>query len=206
MEQKLNIKDFISDFSEYLETERNLLPWELTTNLKEIIEGILPNLGSAFKISEGIAIHKTVSMESGITIKRPFIALANCHMGANTYFREGVFLDSSVKIGPGSEIKNSIICSGTAIAHLNYVGNSIIGHNVNFEAGSIAANHYNERTDKKIRSKYKNQIIDTGVTKFGALVGDNSKIGANAVLSPGTLLQKNAIVGRLELIDQLNGK
>ena len=114
-----------------------------------------------------------------------------------------MFLDKSVKIGPGSEIKSSIICSGTAIAHLNYVGNSIIGKNVNFEAGSIAANHYNERTDKKIQIAYKNQIIDTGVTKFGALVGDNSKIGANAVLSPGTILPKNSVVSRLELIDQL---
>ncbi len=67
--------------------------------------------------------------------------MENCHMGANTYFREGVFLDTSVKIGPSSEIKSSIICPGTAIAHLNYVGNRIIGQNVNFEAGSIAANH-----------------------------------------------------------------
>ncbi len=206
MEQKLDIKDFISNLSEYFETERIRLPWELITNLKEIIEGILPNLSSGFKISDGIAIHKSTVMENGVTIKRPFIAMENCHIGANTYFREGVFLDESVKIGPGSEIKSSIICSGTAIAHLNYVGNSIIGQNVNFEAGSIAANHYNERTNKRIRIKYKNQIIDTGVTKFGAIVGDNSKIGANAVLSPGTLLQKGAIVRRLELVDQFSEK
>ena len=53
-------------------------------------------------------------------------------------------MDKSVKIGPSSEVKSSIICFETAIAHLNYIGNSIIGQNVNFEAGSIAANHYNE--------------------------------------------------------------
>jgi acetyltransferase-like isoleucine patch superfamily enzyme len=73
---------------------------------------------------------------------------------------------------------------------------------VNFEAGSIAANHYNERISKRISVLYKSEIIDTGVEKFGSLVGDNSKIGANAVLSPGTILEKNTIVKRLELIEQ----
>ena len=198
----MDINDFISNISGFFDTKQKRLPWELTTNLKEIIEGIIPKLNADFKIEDGIAIHKSTILENGVTIKRPFIAMENCHIGANAYFREGVFLDKSVKIGSCSEIKSSIICSGTAIAHLNYIGNSIIGHNVNFEAGSITANHYNEREDKKIWIMYHNELIDTGVEKFGALVGDNSKIGANGVLSPGTILDKNSIVKRLELIDQ----
>jgi acetyltransferase-like isoleucine patch superfamily enzyme len=70
------------------------------------------------------------------------------------------------------------------------------------EAGSIIANHYNERLDKTIYvmlDKKKNQI---NVTKFGAMVGDHSKIGANAVLSPGTILLPESIVKRLELVEQ----
>ncbi|MGB5383076.1 MAG: LpxA family transferase [Lutimonas sp.] len=202
MEQKVDIKNFISNFPEFLKTEQNLAPWELTSNLNKIIEKIIPQLGTDFKIADGIAIHKSVTIENGVTIKRPFIAMENCHIGANSYFREGVFLDKSVKIGPSSEIKSSIICSKTAVAHLNYIGNSIIGQNVNFEAGSIAANHYNERENKRIWIQHNNESIDTGVEKFGALVGDNSKIGANGVLSPGTVLIKNSIVKRLELVDQ----
>ena len=84
--------------------------------------------------------------------------------------------------------------------HLNYIGNSIIGSNVNFEADSVAAKHYNERDNKKIRIKYNNTILDTAVEKFGALVGDNSRIGVNGVLSPVTILKKNSVVKRLELI------
>lgn len=198
----MNLSDFISNISAHFKADKKALPWELTANLKKIIEGILPNLGPDFKINDGIAIHKTTVIEKGVTIKGPFIAMENCHIGANAYFREGVFLDKSVKIGPGSEIKSSIICSGTAIAHLNYIGNSIVGHNVNFEAGSIAANHYNERENKRIWVRYKDELIDTEVEKFGALVGDDSKIGANGVLSPGTILPKNSIVKRLELIEQ----
>ena len=198
----MNISDFISNISAHFNAEKKSLPWELTANLKEIIEGILPNLGPDFKINNGIAIHKTTIIEKGVTIKGPFIAMENCHIGANAYFREGVFLDKSVKIGPGSEIKSSIICSGTTIAHLNYIGNSLVGHNVNFEAGSIAANHFNERENKRIWVRYKDELIDTGVEKFGALVGDDSKIGANGVLSPGTMLPRHSIVKRLELIEQ----
>jgi bifunctional N-acetylglucosamine-1-phosphate-uridyltransferase/glucosamine-1-phosphate-acetyltransferase GlmU-like protein len=91
----------------------------------------------------------------------------------------------------------------TSVAHFNFIGDSIVGHQVNFEAGSITANHYNERPVKRIFVNYKNNIIDTGIDKFGALVGDGCKIGANAVLSPGTLLLPNSIVKRLALIEQL---
>ncbi|WP_235932881.1 LpxA family transferase [Flagellimonas sediminis] len=179
------------------------MPWQITSNLKDIIEGIIPNLGEDFKIENGVAIHKSAILEHGITLKGPIIIMDNCRISVNAYLREGVFLDSSVKIGPSSEIKSSMIFSGSAIAHLNYIGNSIIGRNVNFEGGSIAANHYNERFNKKIRVIFKNEIIDTGTEKFGALVGDGSKIGANAVLSPGTILERGSIVKRLELIEQL---
>lgn len=179
------------------------MPWQITINIKSIIEGIIPNLGEDFKVENGIAIHKSATLEHGITLKGPIIIMDNCHISANAYLREGVYLDSSVKIGPSSEIKSSIIFSGSAIAHLNYIGNSIIGRNVNFEGGSIAANHFNERVQKKIRVIFRDQIIDTGTEKFGALVGDNSKIGANGVLSPGTILEKGSIVKRLELVEQL---
>jgi len=202
----IDVNDFISNIPSFLKIEDYGLPWEITTDIKKIIEVIIPNLGKDFKVENGIAIHKSAVLEHGITLKGPIIIMDNCQVGANAYFIDGVFLDSSVKIGPSSEIKGSMIFSGTAIAHLNYIGNSIIGRNVNFEAGSIAANHYNERIDKRIRVSFNDQTIDTGLKKFGALVGDNSRIGANGVLSPGTILKKNSIVKRLELIEQLKGK
>jgi bifunctional N-acetylglucosamine-1-phosphate-uridyltransferase/glucosamine-1-phosphate-acetyltransferase GlmU-like protein len=129
--------------------------------------------------------------------------MENCFVGAHSYFREGVYLGESVKVGASCEIKSSFIGARSSIAHFNYIGNSIIGQDVNFEAGSIAANHYNERISKRIRVKYRSEIIDTASEKFGALVGDHARIGANAVLSPGTILEKNSIVKRLELVEQL---
>ena len=199
----IDINDFISNIPSFFEFEKYDFPWEITSNIKEILEEVIAHLGTDFKVENGIAIHKSAVLEQGITLKSPMVVMDKCKIGANAYFREGVFLDSSVKIGACSEIKSSMIFSGTAVAHLNYIGNSIIGRNVNFEAGSIAANHYNERIDKRIHVSFQNQVIDTGLEKFGALVGDNSRVGANAVLSPGTILTKSSMVKRLELIEQL---
>lgn len=94
----------------------------------------------------------------------------------------------------------------TQIAHFNYIGDSIVGSNVNFEAGSLISNHHNDRDEKNIWVKIFGQIISTEIDKFGALVGDFSKIGANEVLSPGTLLKPKSIVKRLELIEQITNE
>jgi predicted enzyme related to lactoylglutathione lyase len=75
----------------------------------------------------------------------------------------------------GFEIKTSIICSGSAIARFNFIGNSIIGNRVNLEAGSIIANHYNEREDKTISIVHNSQKINTCVTKFGAWNEEDTK-------------------------------
>ena len=80
------------------------------------------------------------------------------------------------------------------------MGNSLVGSEVNLEAGSVIANHFNERQDKTIKVKIDGQEIIVSTEKFGALIGDNSKIGANAVTSPGTILPVNSIVERLELV------
>ncbi len=198
----IDIQNFITDFPQWL-IEENNLPWEIINNLELLIEKQIETLTNDYKIENGVAIHKSAIVEQGVIFKGKIIISENCFIGANAYFHGPIFIDKSVKVGPGTEIKQSIILENSAIAHFNYIGNSVVGKNINFEAGSICANHYNERENKKIVVTYKNEIVDTQSTKFGSLVGDNSKIGANAVLSPGTILERNSIVKRLELIEQI---
>lgn len=140
-----------------------------------------------------IFIHPTSRVEDGAVLKGRIYIGPNCFVGAHAYLRGGVYLMGNNSIGPGCELKTCIIFPNTNLAHFNFVGDSILGSGVNMEAGSIIANHFNERTDKE---------IFPGVTKFGALVGDGCKIGANAVLSPGTILEKNTVVARQALINQ----
>lgn len=198
----IEIKNYIENIKMKLPKTDSLLPWEIIDNLEGILLESIKTLDNSYTIENNIAIHKTATIEQGVVFKGTIIISENCSVGANAYLRGPVFLSSSVKVGPGSEIKQSVIFDNSAIAHFNYIGNSIVGENVNFEAGSICANHLNEKADKRIVIKHNNQIIDTKTEKFGSLVGDNSKIGANAVLSPGTILEKNTIVRRLELIEQ----
>ena len=106
-------------------------------------------------------------------------------------------------VGPHSEVKASLIFEGSVAAHRNYVGDSIIGQDVNLEAGAVLANHFNERADKRIFVRVGGQAAATGLTKFGAVLGDRTRIGANAVTTPGTLLPPGSVVPRLGLVDQL---
>ena len=192
--------NYITRFQDYFDDD---LPWLIIQNLESIIFEKIKLLSDDFEINNGIAIHKTAIVEKNAILKAPLIIEENCFVAANACLRNGVFLSKNVKIGMGVEIKSSIILNNSAIAHFNFIGDSIIGENVNFEAGSITANHFNEREYKEIFVKIDDNIINTKVVKFGSLVGDFSKIGANSVLSPGTILKKNSVVKRLELIEQI---
>ena len=192
--------NYITRFQDYFDDD---LPWLIIQNLESIIFEKIKFLSDDFEVNNGIAIHKTAIVEKNAILKAPLIIEENCFVAANACLRNGVFLSKNVKIGMGVEIKSSIISNNSAVAHFNFIGDSIIGENVNFEAGSITANHFNERENKEIFVKIDDNIINTQVVKFGSLIGDYSKIGANAVLSPGTILKKNSVVKRLELIEQI---
>lgn len=178
------------------------MPWETVNSLCATIEQRIAELGDDYTIKDNVAIHKTAVIGHNVTIKAPAIIGENCFVGSNSYLRNGVFLAPGAKVGISCEVKTSILLEGSAIAHFNFVGDSIIGHDVNVEAGAIFCNHYNEREDDTVFVRVDGKRISTGLHKFGALVGDGCRIGANAVLSPGTLLMPRTIVRRLELIEQ----
>ncbi len=202
----MRLSDYTLDFKTIFPRYENHLPWEITAQIPEIVQSRINDLSEdEYHIDGTIAIHKTAVVETGVILKGPIVISKDCFVGAHAYLRGGVFLAESVKIGPGCEIKTSILLTASATAHFNFIGDSIIGSYVNFEAGSVIANHYNERENKQITVRVGTENMATGVEKFGALVGDYSRIGANAVLSPGTILNSQAIVGRLELIDQQSG-
>ena len=198
----INIDNYIKEFYRIISIDNSKQPWEIIIDLENIIADQILKLNTDYKIQNNIAIHKSATIEQGVILKGTIIISENCFVGANAYFRGPIFLGKSVKVGPSTEIKQSIILNNSAIAHFNYIGNSIVGQDTNFEAGSICANHFNERLNKTIYINIDGELINTKTEKFGSLVGDNSKVGANAVLSPGTILRMNSIVKRLELIEQ----
>jgi NDP-sugar pyrophosphorylase family protein len=172
------------------------------TNAEEIVQEIVLTSLGVFERRGIIAVHPTATVEAGAVVKGPAVIGAECFIAHGAYLRGGVWLDERCSIGPGSELKSSFMFSGSKLAHLNFVGDTILGSEVNLEAGCVIANHRNERIDKQIRVRIGPKLYSTGVEKFGALVGDRVKIGANSVLAPGTLIRPDQVIPRLSLVDQ----
>jgi UDP-N-acetylglucosamine diphosphorylase / glucose-1-phosphate thymidylyltransferase / UDP-N-acetylgalactosamine diphosphorylase / glucosamine-1-phosphate N-acetyltransferase / galactosamine-1-phosphate N-acetyltransferase len=177
-------------------------PWSMVANAEAVVRELLGACGAELDRRADVAVHRSATIESGAVIKGPAIIGAGCFIAAGAYLRGGVWLDEACVIGPGAELKSSFVFGGSKLAHFNFVGDSILGSDVNLEAGSILANVRNERADKEISVRVGTELHRTGVEKFGALVGDGARIGANAVIAPGALIRPGQIVSRLSLLDQ----
>lgn len=139
-----------------------------------------------------IYIHPSVIIEPYVHIIGPAFIGKNTILRSGAYIRENVIIGKNCVIGHATELKNSIILSHSSAAHFNYIGDSIIGQNVNIAGGASFANLRLDR--KKVTVKYKNKKISTNLEKFGAIIGDNTQIGAQVVLNPGTIIGKNCII------------
>jgi NDP-sugar pyrophosphorylase family protein len=190
-----------SPFSQEIATA----PWRLISSIEPLIASRIRALGRDYRIDGDIAVHQTARIEEGAVVKGPAIIGPSCFIAATAYVRGGVFLDEGCIIGPAAELKSSLLFKGAKLAHLNFVGDSILGEGANCEAGSIVANYRNELADKRIRIAFEGRIIDTCVEKFGALIGDRARLGANAVIAPGALIAPGTAVPRLGLVDQRPG-
>ncbi len=198
----MHIVDFIkTDSAELAE----MVPWLATINSEAVVAKLVAKASEGFKLQNGSAIHETAVIEQGAIIKPPVYIGPRCFIASGAYLRGGVWLEQDVIIGPYCEIKSSYIFKYSKTAHLNFVGDSVVGIDVNIEAGAIIANYRNEREEKAIWFRYKGEIIKTGVDKSGAIIGDHTRIGANAVVAPGAALLSSSVVKRLELLDQANG-
>jgi NDP-sugar pyrophosphorylase family protein len=177
-------------------------PWELTARAENIVAGLLTSVGAEFSLTDGVAVHATATVERGAVLKAPAMIGAHCFVAAGAYVRGGCWVDAHCTLGPGTELKSSFLFAGTKLAHFNFVGDSILGSGVNLEAGAIVANYRNEDRGRTIAIFLGECRLETGVRKFGAVIGDGARIGANAVIAPGAVLPPGAVVPRLGLVDQ----
>ena len=176
--------------------------WLITQDCESHIFALLSRLGPGYRRDGDQAVHETAIVEQGAVLKGAIIIGPNCFVAAGAYLRGGVYLGSDCIVGPSCELKSSFMLAGSKLAHFNFVGDSVIGERVNIEAGAIIANYRNELDGAPIRIRSEGAVIELGVRKFGALVGDDCKIGANAVVAPGALLRPGTRISRLGLVDQ----
>lgn len=172
-------------------------PWELI----EVNEELIGKLKTEIKgtVEAGAVIHGEVFLDEGSVIKAGVYIEGNvyigknCDIGPNSYIRGNTYFCDNVHVGNAVEIKNSIIMENTNVSHLSYVGDSVIGSNCNIAAGTNIANlRFDNAT---IKTKIKNQKIDSGRRKLGAIIGDSVKTGINSSFSPGVKVGHNSTIG-----------
>jgi UDP-N-acetylglucosamine diphosphorylase / glucose-1-phosphate thymidylyltransferase / UDP-N-acetylgalactosamine diphosphorylase / glucosamine-1-phosphate N-acetyltransferase / galactosamine-1-phosphate N-acetyltransferase len=169
-------------------------PWQMLDALEriEIKDQRLGKIEDGCSLQGNIYLASSATIKSGTKIEGPAWIGEGAVVGPNAYLRGPVSIGQDVKIGSGVEIKNSIIGDHTSIAHLTYVGDSVIGEKCNLGAGVIVSNF---RLDQRsVRVKIKEKVIDTGRRKLGAIIGDQAQIGVNSSLMPGTNIEAGSII------------
>jgi NDP-sugar pyrophosphorylase family protein len=148
-------------------------------------------LGNCF-IGPHVHIGKGTVVENGATIKGPAWIGQDCQIRSGCYIRENVIVGDGVVLGNSCEVKNSLVFNEAEVPHFNYVGDSILGYKAHLAAGVILSN---VRLDRQpIQLHINGETFQTGLRKFGAIVGDQAEIGCNSVLNPGTLIGRRSLI------------
>jgi len=161
----------------------------LQFRLKPAVLGEL--IGRPF-ISNQVFVGRGTVVEQGAVLKGPARIVENCQIRSGCYVRENVVVGNGVVMGNSCEFKNSIIFDEAQVPHFNYVEDSILGHKAHLGAGVILSNVKLDHSEIAVAAKEGN--IATGLKKFGAIVGDKTEIGCNAVINPGSVIGRNCLV------------
>jgi len=171
--------------------------WEILPKLAAYLqEQIVPaNLGKmigAPVIGEQVFIGRDTVVEPGVYIKGPAWIGPHCQIRHGAYIRENVIVGAGSVIGNSSEIKNSLLFNGCQVPHFNYVGDSILGAKVHLAAGVIVSNL--KLNGEFITLRVGDAVLNTGLRKFGALIGDGAEVGCNVVINPGSILGRRSLI------------
>jgi len=143
-------------------------------------------------VGKSVFIGEGTVVEDGAMIKGPAIIGRNCQIRHNAYIRDNVLVGDGCVVGNSTEVKNSILFNGAVAPHFNYVGDSILGHKAHLGAGVVLSNF--KSLPGNVTVEIDGKPLDTGLRKFGALLGDGAEIGCNSVLNPGSIIGRGAVV------------
>ena len=178
-------KDYLSRFT---------YPWEALKGIKDLILSLGRALDKSEydEVSENVWVHRSAKVFPSAYLGAPCIIGPNTEVRHCAFIRGSALVGADCVVGNSCELKNVILFDHVQTPHYNYVGDSILGYFAHMGAGSITSN---VRSDKKLVVVHAPEGgIETGIKKFGAMLGDHVECGCNAVLNPGTVVGRHSSI------------
>jgi len=169
-------------------------PWELLEanewKLGELERELRGDVHEDADLRGDVVVEEGATIDAGVVIEGPALIRSGATVGPNAYVRGATLVGEDAKVGHSVEVKNSVFLEGATVGHLGYVGDSVLGRNVNFGAGTTVANLRHD--DEDVRFTVKGERVSTGRRKFGVVAGDDAKTGINTSLNAGVTLSTGA--------------
>ena len=176
--------------------ERFVYPWEALAHIKEFILELGPTLSEKEfdHPSEGVWIAKDAKVFESAYIGTPLIIDHESEVRHCAFLRCPAIVGKGAVVGNSTELKNVILFDKVQVPHYNYVGDSILGYCSHTGAGAITSNLKSDKTLVTIKDFATGETVETGIKKFGAMLGDHVEVGCNSVMNPGTVIGPNSNV------------
>lgn len=174
--------------------------WEVLPNIAEFVIKLGSTLSADKfnKVGEDVWISKSAYVCPSALISGPCIIDEEAEIRHCAFIRGSAIIGKKCVVGNSTEIKNVILFDLVQVPHYNYVGDSILGYKSHLGAGAITSN---VKSDHSLTTfKMGNEQLETGMKKFGAIIGDYSEIGCNSVLNPATIVGRNATIYPLSMV------
>ena len=166
-------------------------PWQALAGIKNLILELGPQLGGDYTEREPqVWVHKTAKIAPTAYLGAPCIIGANSEVRHCAFIRGSALVGENCVVGNSVELKNVILFDSVQVPHFNYVGDSILGYKAHMGAGAVTSNVKSDRTPVVVKNG--EDKIETGLKKFGAMLGDFVEVGCNSVLNPGTVVGRNS--------------
>lgn len=174
-------------------------PWQALAGIKDFILSLGKTLGGEYtEISPCVWVHETAKIAPSAFIGAPCIICAGAEVRHCAFIRGSALVGEGCVVGNSTELKNVILFDGVQVPHYNYVGDSILGYKSHMGAGAVTSNVKSDKTPVCVKDE--NLRIQTGLKKFGAMLGDFVEVGCGSVLNPGTIIGKNTNIYPLSCV------
>ena len=168
-------------------------PWQALKGIKDLILNLGPTLGEAYtEVAPAVWVHNTAVVAPTAYLGAPCIIGAGTEVRHCAFIRGSALVGENCVVGNSVELKNVILFDNVQVPHYNYVGDSILGYKSHMGAGAVTSNVKSDKT--LVTVKNGDEKIETGLKKFGAMLGDYVEVGCNSVLNPGTVIGRNSNV------------